>query len=173
MSDLPFTFSKGEVEGYVIVPCRDRDYGIKRILVPNDFWPEGRFLLSRVWNKPNPAIHTDGSFQEVEGIQLFNFSPKTVNSGPLQLVVKTIFNPVYAASRSIKCLVDWPEMASWKKINAKASSNRGGDSPLDVISPVNFMIAAIQRGELEAIPFGDGNMITNDSAELDYLAHCS
>lgn len=173
MSDLPFEYDRNVVEGYVTVTCPDREYGIKRIHVPNDFWPEGKYLLTRLWGQKNPKIFTDGTFQEIGGIVTFHFAPCTVNAGKIMNIVKTLVNPVYSASRSIKCLVDWPEMSQWKKSNAANSQNRGGDSPLDVISPVNFMIGAIQRGELEAIPFGDGNMITNDSAELDYLAHCS
>lgn len=169
MSDLPFEYDRNVVEGYVTITCQDREYGIQRIHVPNDFWPEGKYLLTRLWGQKNPKIFSDGTFQEIGGIVTFHFAPCTVNSGKLMNVVKTLLNPVYAASRSIKCLVEWPEMAEWKRTHQDRSSS----SPLENHSPVSYLLEAVKKKEINYVPFGDGQMVIGESAELDYLANAS
>ena len=168
---VPFTFDVKSVEGHVVIPCPDRDYGIRRILVPDDFWPEGKFILAKVWNVTNPIVYSDGSFHEVrdEG-SLFGFSPCTANTTKLHRFLRGITNPVYAASRSIRCWVDWPEMVNWKeKQNNDRSFNN--TSPMETDSPVRYLLENMESGVIKAIPFGDGRMIPDDSAELDYLAN--
>lgn len=173
IAKYPFKIDREAAEGYVTVFCQDReDYGIQRILVPNDFWSEGSFLLSRVWNKTNPIIHSNGYFQDISEKVVFHLAPATANVNLATRALRGIVNPVFAASRSIKCMVMWPEMAAWKK----AQDGTGGSSSSaleDSKSPISYMLGGIKRKELEVIPFGDGQMVLGNQSELDYLAHCT
>lgn len=170
---LPFEYDAKSVDGYVVVPCPDRDYGVLRVFVPTDFWPEGRFLLARIWGKKNPGLHSDGTFTEIAGVQAFNLSPLTVNTGGIISVLRTITAPVYAASRSIKCLVEWPEMSEWKRKYQTGAGPGGNKSPLEEESPIRYVLDVIQSKEIKLIPFGNGRMVPHSSAELDYLANAS
>lgn len=170
-STLPFQYERGVIDGYVTITPKDREYGIQKIHVPEDFWPEGRYLLAKIWGKKNPKIHSDGTFQEVGGVTTFHFSPCTVNAGRVMSVLKTLTSPVYAASRSIKCLVEWPEMQGWKASNQNGGGF-GSDSPLEKHSPVKYMLETMGK-EINYVPFGDGPMVLGESAELDYLANAS
>lgn len=172
-SSYPFKFEREAVEGYVTVFCQDRDeYGIQRILVPNDFWAEGSFLLTRVWNKVNPVIHSNGYFQDVGEQVVFHLAPATANVNLAVRAIRGIINPVFAASRSIKCMTVWPEMGAWKKAQ-EGTGNSSSSALEDKKSPISYMMERIRRKEIQVVPFGDGQMVLGNQAELDYLAHCT
>jgi len=167
---LPFRFEKGVHEGHVSVFCEDRAYGIKEILVPQDFWSEGKFLLRRVWGSANPIVHSAGFFQDFNEVTTFHFSPATANVSRLTRILRGITNPVFIGSRSIKCLVIWPEMNEWRAKNQE-SAGMSDLSPLDNDSPVRYLLAAMGRREITAVPFGHGPMVLGHKGELTYLAH--
>lgn len=169
-SSLPFKYEEGVHEGHVSVFCEDRAYGIKEILVPKDFWSEGKFLLRRVWGVANPVVHSAGFFQEINEVSTFHFSPATANVSNLTRILRGVTNPVFVGLCSIKCLVIWPEMNEWR---ARNDGGGGMDAvgPLETDSPARYLLAAMGRNEITAIPFGHGPMVLGHKAELTYLAH--